>query len=120
VSIEQVVRPFQSGDVFTARSNIPTLSPSGSQISTDDCTLEWAAVNPGDYSEIPSDLQLLGFHVDWKEDKSKRVMEEVKIEQDDNPDNYVMVQRMKETQLVNMTTGQAFNMKFDEWDKGRK
>lgn len=120
MSIEQVIRPFQSGDVFSARTVVPELPPTGHHISQDVCLLEWSAVNPGQYNEIPSDLQLLGFQVEWKEDKSARVMEEVRIEQEDNPDNYVDVERMTETSFVNMRTGQRFNLKFEKWDTGRK
>lgn len=114
-TLEQIVRPFQSGDVFTARVAIPTLPASGVQLSTDDCTLTWGKGNPGDYDDIPSDLVLSTFQAEWKEDASQRVVEKVRVEQPDNPDNYVEVERMKEAVFKDSVTGKTQKLKFAPW-----
>lgn len=120
MSLERVIRPFQSSDVFDARTFIADLPASNIQLSDDECVLTWTGENDGKYDEVESDLQLKGFDVKWKEDKAERVTEEVRIEQEDNPENYVIVERMTETTIRNQQTGQAFNIQFAEWDKGRK
>lgn len=117
MSLERIIRPFQSGDVFTARVTIPSLPPSGAQLSDDKCSLSWEGTNPGVYEDIPNDQQILGFQVEWKEDPDKRITETVRIEQEDNPDNYIEVARMKQTTIRNSNTGEAFMMKFANWDK---
>jgi hypothetical protein len=120
VSLERVVRPFQNGDVFTARILLPNIPAAGFQFSQDVPILEWSGANPAKYTEVPSDLQLIGFTVDWSEDKTKRVTESVRVENPDDSSQYVMIDRIKSTVLYNSQTGQSFNMQFAKWDDERK
>jgi hypothetical protein len=119
MSLERIVRPFQTGDVFTARSFIPAVPPSGLTVSEDVCVLAWSGTNPGDYVTVDPDTVLNGFVAELQEDASRRVTETVRIEQDDNPDNYVEVERMKSTVMTDRQTGRTFNLRFAGWDKGR-
>lgn len=119
MSLEKVVRPFQSGDVFTARTITPVLPSQELQLSQDVCRVEFEGTNPGQYNDIPSDQMFNNFQAEWREDVSQRVMEEVRIEQDDNPDNFVVVERMQSTVLRNDRTGGEFAIKFADWAGGR-
>lgn len=115
MSLERVVRPFQAGDVFTARSIIPGIPPDGIQLSTDEPLLVWGGPNPGKYTDVPSDLQLIGFKVDMTEDSSKRVTETVRVENPTDPEQYVVIDRIKQTTMVNSQTGQTMNLQFADW-----
>ncbi len=116
MSLEKIVRPFQQSPVFTSRLLIPAVQHSGFAVSTDVCILTWTGPNAGQYNSIPSDLALIGFKVDWGEDKSKRVTQTVRVTNPDDPDQYVMVERIKSTTLYNSQTGQGFNLQFADWD----
>jgi hypothetical protein len=120
MSLERIVRPFQAGDVFTARSFIPAVPPSGKTASEDVCVLAWSGTNPGDYVSVDSDQFLNGYNIsELREDASKRVTETVRIEQDGNPDNYVDVERLVSTVMSDAHTGRTLNFRFAKWDQGR-
>lgn len=116
MSLERVVRPFQLGDVFTARTVMPAVPPSGVAESPDVCVLTWTGPNPGQFDDIPDSTIFNNFKVEWEEDKSKRVTETVRITQDDEPENYVDVERMKSTVMTDKQTGRSMNLKFGSWD----
>jgi hypothetical protein len=118
-SFEMVIRPFQLGPVFTSRTIIPAIPATGVEVSPDAPRLEWAGENPGDYDDIPSDMIFNNFKVEMKEDKDRRVTETVRIEQEDNPANFIDVERVKSTVMKDSQTGKEFMMKFASWDKGR-
>jgi len=120
MSLERVVRPFQTGDVFTARAVLPAVPPTGLALSEDVCRLEWSGENPGDYDDIPLDMIFHNFKVEWEENKDKRVTETVRIEQDDNPENFVEVERVQSAMMTDAQTGKSFTIKFASWDKARK
>lgn len=120
MSVERIVRPFQSGTVFSARTVMPTVPTSGDTLSADVPRLDWSGENPGDYDDIPDSMIFNNFNVQWEENVEKRVTETVRIEQEDNPDNFVEVERVQSTQLTDAQTGKTFSIKFASWDKGRK
>jgi hypothetical protein len=119
MSVERIVRPFQSGTVFSARTVMPTIPTSGSNVSNDVPRLEWSGENPGDYDSIPSEQIFNNFKVEWEENKEARVTETVRIEQEDNPENYIEVERVQSAQMREGITGKTFNLKFASWAKGR-
>ncbi len=119
MSLERVVRPFQTGDVFTARGVMPAVPASGNALSNDECVLTWTGENPGDYDDIPDATMFDNFKVEWEEDASKRVTEVVRIEQEDNPENWVEVERVQSAVMTDRQTGRTINFKFAPWDKGR-
>lgn len=116
MSLERVVRPFQTGDVFTARVVMPAIPATGVTDSPDECILTWTGDNLGQFDDIPDASIYNNFKVEWEEDKSKRVTETVRIEQDDDPENYVEVERLKSTQMFDKQTGRTMNLRFKEWD----
>jgi hypothetical protein len=118
-SLERVVRPFQTGDVFTARAVMPAIPATGLAQSPDACYIEWTGENPGDYDDIPSDLILNNFTAEWEEDKSRRETEIVRIEQEGKPENYVEVERVQVAVMTNNQTGEEFRMRFADWARGR-
>lgn len=120
MSLERVVRPFQSGDVFTARVIMPSLPPTGIAISNDIAFVEVTGENPGDFDTYPDTTIFHNFKVEWEEDKDKRQTETVRIEQEDNPENWVEVERVQKAVMTDRQTGKEFTLKFAAWDKGRK
>jgi hypothetical protein len=120
MSLERVVRPFQAGDIFTARAVMPAIPPTGINLSDDVCLVTITGENPGEYDDVPDSTIYENFKVEWEEDKSKRVTETVRIEQEDNPENYIEVERVQSATLSDKQTGKTFTMKFASWDKGRK
>lgn len=119
MSLERVVRPFQSGDVFTARVTMPAIPPKGLALSDDVCLVFITGENPGVYDDMPDSTIFNNFKVEWEEDKSKRVTETVRIEQEDNPENYVEVERVQSAVMTDKQTGRTMSLKFASWDKGR-
>lgn len=119
-TLERVVRPFQTSDVFTARSIMPAIPPTGIVLSDDECFLSVTGQNPGNYDDIPDDQVFNNFKAEWEEDKDERVTETVRIEQDDNPENYVEVERVQSATFTDNQTGKTMNLKFASWDRGRR
>jgi hypothetical protein len=120
MSLERVVRPFQYGDVFTARTIMPTIPPTGIALSDDVCLVTITGENPGEYDDIPDSTIYDNFTVEWSEDVDKRVTETVRIEQEDNPDNFVEVERVQSATMTDARTGRSLTMKFADWDRGRR
>lgn len=121
MSLESVVRPFQNPPaLFLARTIMPVTPDAGAN-PPDDCILDVTGTNPGQYVVIAQPA-FSGFTADEDhiEDKTYRVTETVRIENPDDPDQYVMVDRLKSATFVNAATGDKYNLKFADWDKGRK
>ena len=120
MSLERIIRPFQNGDVFAPRSFLPEQQGTTGTFSDDVVVLDVTSQNPGDYvtEVIPA---YTGFKVEDEniEDKSRRVTEEVRIENPDDSEQYVMVKRLKSASFVNARTGDGYNLKFADWDEDR-
>jgi hypothetical protein len=113
---EGIVRPFQNAPVFTARVLAPVLpskqEPQPARITwggTEDAS--WVEEDPGYVS---------GFGVDLQEDKSRRVTEQVRVENPNDSTQYVEVERIKKTVMTDTQTGREFTLRFANWDKDRK
>jgi hypothetical protein len=78
-----------------------------------------AGENPADYVVYDPNYTLNGFVSELREDEAHRVTETVRVEQEDNPDNYVEVERMKSTVMTDAQTGRTYMLKFAHWDRGR-
>lgn len=112
MTLERVVRPFQQVDVFRARRGGPTQAP----VTTppDDVATEWEGSNDASYvteddpwvNEAKSDLE---------EDKSKRKTTEIRVENPDDPDQHVFVERIDKTAFKDKTTGKEFTFEF-KWN----
>lgn len=110
-NLEQIIRPFQNPDVLSRRRIVSK----STKIPTDDVTIEWG--RSGDApaaSEVTHDEDTGGIsfevvHCDDKFDEKNRKFKTVRIEQPDNPDNYIMVDRIhqitfnKKSEANNMT-----------------
>jgi len=120
MSLEKIVRPFQTGDVLRPRYVAPSQPSKPVNPETDESVLAWSGGTEGDYItgpdpwlyEIKSDAPL------WSEDKSRREIEQVRIENPDDPDQYVEVERIKKTVFLKRSTGEELRMGID-WDKDR-
>ncbi len=117
--LERIVRPFQAGNVFSARVIVPSLPASGVNVSADVPRLEWTGENPADFDSMPDEMIYHNFTVEWQEDGDKRVTETVRIEQEGKPENYVEVERVQQATMTDEQTGKTFTLKFADWARGR-
>jgi hypothetical protein len=85
-SIEKIVRPFQTGDVFRAR-RLP-------------------------YSEEDPNLQI-NFKVEWEEDRGKRESKRMKVVNPDDEDQKVFIERVDKFVFKDKMTGKEQSFKFD-------
>lgn len=98
MSMERIVRPFQRGDVFTARRMVPIQSSAGA-LSQEECYIEWSGPNSGTY--VTEEWLQGGFTVEWDEDKNAREYETVRVENPEDPEQYVYVKRLKKSKFKN-------------------
>lgn len=110
-NLEQIVRPFQNPDVLSKRRIISN----STKEDAEEVVIEWGS--PGDApsaSEIEHDAETGDFafevvHCDDKYDEKNRKFKTIRIEQPDNPENYIMVDRIhqitfnKKSEAENMT-----------------
>lgn len=80
----------------------------------DKAVLEWAGGQSTVFVEAPSPI-LMGFTVEWTEDKGRRETETVKIENKDDSSQFVEVERIKKTVFKNNVTGEEFPVGMN-WD----
>lgn len=109
-AIEKIVRPFQSADVFTGRTLPPGSVPA--RDAPEEATLIWECPSSGQYVSGPPP-GVMNFKVEWEEDKSRRVTEKVRVENPDDSDQYVTVERIKKMVLVKNTTREELPIKID-------
>lgn len=113
MSLEKVVRPFQSGDVFAPRVMPPT-QPAAFVTEGDTSTMTWAGSNTGDY-DLGPDATVFGFDVRWEEDKSRRETETVRVENPEDESQYVEIERINKAVFKQRSTGQEIQIGID-WD----
>jgi hypothetical protein len=89
MSMEQIIRPFQIGDVFTARPHAPA-RPATVEVQ-EQTVLVIGKPNPSSYTQYV--LSGIGqFKVEWSEES--RVTSRHRITQPGKPENYVDVERI--------------------------
>lgn len=95
MSLEKIVRPFQTPEVFDAR----TLTPQQLQDENpDDAVATWGAPSSGDYTQFQIS-GLVGGTTTYTE--KSRVTENVRVENPDDPSQFVEVERIKELRMAN-------------------
>lgn len=109
-ALEKIVRPFQTGEVFNARRLAPALPHNATPPDDVLITVEGSA--EAKYTEEPGPASL-GYTVEWIEDKSRRVTETVRVENPDNSDQYVELERIKQMVLKNNKNGEEIPIKMD-------
>lgn len=114
MSLEKVVRPFESGDVFRPRV-LPPTQPSVVVVPGDPATLTVKGGNSGDYEEGP-DPWVSGFNAEWLEDKSRRETETVRVTNPDDEEQYVDVERINQAVFKRRATGEEIKIGID-WAK---
>jgi hypothetical protein len=97
-NLEQIIRPFQTTDILSKRQIVSN----STKIPTDEVIIEWgnSGTDPTP-SEITRDATTGDFvvevvHCDDKFNEKDRKFNTIRIEQPDNPENYVMVDRIKQ------------------------
>ena len=113
MSLERIVRPFQSEDLFTARRLAPPLDSSArEETPPEDVVITISSRADTEYVDEPPPWAL-GFQSEWVEDKSKRITDRVRVENPDDAEQYVMIERIKNMTLRNTKTGEQFPIKPD-------
>lgn len=110
-NLEQIIRPFQNTDVLSKRRIISN----STKDATAEVVIEWGtsgetpAASEIIHDPVTGDPAFEVVHCDDKFDEKNRKFDTVRIEQVDNPDNFVMVQRInqisfnKKSEANNMT-----------------
>lgn len=94
MSLEQIIRPFQGYDPFNARR----LPPQQTVEAPEDVETSWGQGGSGNYSQFTLS-GLVGGTVNYAE--KDRVTETVRIENPDDPSQFVDVERIKQLRLAN-------------------
>lgn len=114
MSIEKIVRPFQTEEVFTLRRT-PSRGP---EAFVDAAVI--VLTGPADTVYVSDPHPYIhGLRSTQDEDGDQRQTEKVRIENPDDPEQYVMVRRIKAMTLRDDQTGENFNMRFAKWDEER-
>lgn len=112
-SIEQIVRPFQRTDVFNARVAPVTTQPIKPEPEPP-VQIEIVGSHNGQFVEEPPPF-VNNFTVDWEEDKSRRVTSTERVENPDDPSQFVDVERVDQVVFKNDKTREELKLKMD-WD----
>jgi hypothetical protein len=107
-AMEQIVRPFQIGEVFTARRPVPQPQPLLPDIES--VTVSWGRGGGTSYIQY-SNGGIAEAEIVWTEKSS--VKEIVRIENPDDPEQYVEIERYNSVTLANQK-GQEIR-----WDLNR-
>lgn len=115
-TLERVVRPFQRVEPFQPRVLPPdphVLAAVFIDVSEpeDAGHIEVKGSADGQYNEGPPIGDLPDFTVEWKEDEKQRQTETVKIENANDPDQFLEVQRIKQMVLRNTKTAEEIRIK---------
>lgn len=103
--LEQIIRPFQEGDVFTARSLPPGKPAEG---VPEPAAFSWGkGIDP---NFLRPDL-IMEFKSKWEE--KSRATETVRVENPDDPAQFVDVERIKRLVMRNSDTGEEFEWKMN-------
>lgn len=106
MSIERIVRPFQVGDPFTAR----VLAPNQPAIpQAEEARLSWKGDAEAKWNEAPGPgwMDTTVSHR-WVEITDRRQTEKVRVENPDDHDQFVIVERIKAMTFINTGTGEQF------------
>jgi hypothetical protein len=101
MSLEKIIRPFQNGEVFNARRLPPSVAPV--REVPERALLNWECPHSGAYVSGP-EPGTYGFTVKWEEDESRRKTEKVRVENKDDPEQFIELERIKKMVLVKNTT----------------
>lgn len=112
MTVERIVRPFQNTDVFRARVLPPVIDPDPNDNPQDNVVITITSKADTEYFEEPPPTAL-GFNADWVEDRSRRVIDTVRVENPDDPEQFVEVERIKTMVIKNTTTGDEIPIKPD-------
>lgn len=95
MSLERIIRPFQTGDAFTARRLPPTEQPGEPQ---EDVVVDWGTTISSNYNVWEIQNGLIGGNVQLTE--QSRVTSTQRIENPDDPDQFVEVERIEKLVLA--------------------
>ncbi len=117
MNLEEVVRPFQQTDVFSARNLVPTAArvlplPAESESEPEKAEATWAGEQSSTWQTTPAPI-LTGFKTEWKEDASQRETEDIRVENPDDSSQYVDVKRIKKVVFKNPSTGAVLPLTMD-------
>lgn len=108
--IEHIVRPFQTGEVFT-RSRLAPISLNPTVVPPDDEHTIWKGEVDSSYRDDGSPWYTEA-KSDLKEDKSQRESKLVKVQNPDDPDQKLYVERIDKS-VFKDSFGKETSLKFD-------
>src|SRR4051794_16895094 len=106
MNLDKVVRPFQVTEIFNARSITPDAQPPPVGAPSDPAVLKWGSNADSTVLDDDNPVWGIAVQVEWREDKSRRVTNKVRIENPDDSDQFVEVERIKRAVFVNTMTRQ--------------
>lgn len=111
-ALEKIVRPVQTGDVFNARVLPPASAYPHVAGTPEEAKISWKGSADTDYVEDPPPY-MQGFTAQWEEDRTQRVTETIKVANPNDEDQFVEIERIKETVLVNNISGEFFPIRMN-------
>jgi len=109
MTLERIVRPFQTNDVFNAR-RLP-ISQAVSGETPPEIQMTWQGAADGTYTEEAPPGALSIEVTEWRE--TDRKTEKVRVENPDDKEQFVQVERIKRMTFQNDTTGEQMRMQFN-------
>lgn len=108
--LEGIVRPFQTGDVFT-KSRQPPNPVAPTVVVPDDVATTWEGSPDTDFTD-EGDAWYSGWDGNFKEDKTQRSSRTVKVVNPDDADQHVFVERIDKAVFKDQR-GTSLNLAFD-------
>jgi hypothetical protein len=108
MSFERIVRPFQSPTPFRGRLLPP--NPEAETEAPENVVVTITGKASSEYVEGPPPWAL-GFQIEWVEDRDRRITELVRVENPNDPSQFVEIERIKQMILKNTVTGEELPIK---------
>lgn len=109
--IEHIVRPFVSGDIFSA-SRLPPVTENPTIEIPEDVHHIWKGSADTDFRDDGKQWYS-GFNSDLKEEKSERKSKLVKVTNPDDTDQHVFVERIDKAVFKDAQSGKKTSLEFD-------
>jgi len=109
--VEHIVRPFLPGDVFTS-SRLPPVTENPTVVVPDDVHFDWEGAADTSYRD-DGQQWYSGFSSDLKEDKTQRQSRLVRVENPDDEEQHVFVERIDKAVFSDVFKGKSLSLEFD-------
>ena len=115
MSFENIVRPFQQAGVFSARSIVPNAAePSKDPNAPEEAKATWSGSQSSTWQETLAPIISEWKVEDWQEDVGQRETETVRVENPNNSNQYVDVERIKRA-VFKTSNGGTLGLRMGGW-----